>query len=557
MNDVIFAVRRLVCGLASVVVWALSSLTGPALAQDVAELAPSVVESVALERAAAALEPALSPEAEALRDALLAGGDTLAPIYAFYESNGFEPVWSAARQNALLSSLRNAGQHGLPAERYQAGALEQRLLASSPQVAEIEAGKAFLAYARDVSSGILEPRKIDRDIVIRPPRPEAAALLSGLAEAADPMAFFDGLAPQDKQYKRLLEEKHRLRALIVEGGWGEAVPAGRTLKPGQSAARVTAMRARLARMDGVDYGEDPLFDDALVEAVKAFQTRHGLNADGVAGPRTLAAINASVEDRLAQVFVNLERQRWLSQTRGERHIFVNQADFSVAVIENGEEIFWSRTVIGKNKHRTQEFNDVMTHLVINPTWHVPRSIATEEMLPKLRRNPGALGGSFDVMTRNGTRVNPRFVNFAQFNEQNFPFIIKQRPSGGNALGRVKFMFPNQFNIYLHDTPAKSLFNRDARAYSHGCVRVQRPFELAYTLLGPQSENPEGLFKSLLNSGRERRLNLEKPVPIYLTYHSAWVDDAGQPQYREDIYGRDKAVFRALEREGIVLVPVEG
>ncbi len=188
---------------------------------------------------------------------------------------------------------------------------------------------------------------------------------------------------------------------------------------------------------------------------------------------------------------------------------------------------------------------------------IPRSIATEEMLPKLRRNPGALGGSMRLLTRNGTAVNPKFVDFSQYTKSNFPFLIKQRPGSSNALGKVKFMFPNQFNIYLHDTPSKSLFNRDVRAYSHGCIRVHKPFDFAYVLLAPQAEDPEKLFKSNLNSGRERQINLETAVPIYLSYQSVWVDNFGVPQFRSDVYGRDKAVYRKLEEAGVSLPKVDG
>jgi len=307
----------------------------------------------------------------------------------------------------------------------------------------------------------------------------------------------------------------------------------------------------------VDYGEDPVFDLEMVDALKAFQLRHGLNDDGVLGPKTLAAVNTGAEDRLRQVYVNLERQRWLNYDRGARHIFVNQADFSVQVIDDGEITLWSRVVIGQRKHRSQEFIDEMTHMVVNPTWHVPRSIATEEMLPELQQNPGALGGSMQVMTRGGTAVNPLLVDFTQFNQRNFPFVIKQKPGRSNALGRVKFLFPNQFNIYLHDTPQKHLFARDVRAFSHGCIRVQKPFELAHLLLSAQTSDPVGLFENYLVSGRERTIVLENPVPVYLTYQSVWVDNFGIPHYRGDIYDRDAAVFRALQETGVTLLPVEG
>ena len=514
----------------------------------------SPVASVDAEIAAAPMM--LSAESRALRAEVEADGDPA--LLAAYEARDFAPLWTPARQQALLAAIAAAPDHAMPLARYEPERVRiADVGADAPVADDIALTRIFLRYARDINSGLIEPRSADRDIVIKPRRPEASALLAGFASADDPAAFLGDLAPTHPDYDNLLAEKARLEALIAEGGWGETVPGGGTLREGDSSARIVALRARLGRMDGVDYGEDPIFDLALADALKAFQLRHGLNDDGVLGPKTLAAVNASAEDRLRQVFVNLERQRWLNYDRGARHIYVNQADFSVQVIDEGETSLWSRVVIGQRKHRSQEFVDEMTHMVVNPTWHVPRSIATEEMLPELQQDPGALGSSMQVMTRSGTAVNPMLVDFTQFNQRNFPFLIKQQPGSGNALGRVKFMFPNQFNIYLHDTPQKHLFARDVRAFSHGCIRVQKPFELAHLLLSAQTSDPVGMFENYLVNGRERTIVLDEPVPVYLTYQSAWVDNFGIPQYRGDIYDRDAAVFRALQETGVSLLPVEG
>jgi len=499
----------------------------------------------------------LSPAQRKLKDAIDTAGPAAGVLADYYAAHNYHPVWTDTRRTVFLAALDKVADHGLPESRYNRAELVALAQDGDPVVAELAFSRAFLTYGRDINSGLLEPRSIDRDLHVDPHRPDQVALLEGLAATDDPVEYLVALEPAHADYQKLRAEKRRLEALIRAGGWGERIAPGRTLRPGQSAPRVVEMRARLSAMDGIDYGTDPAYDEALVAVVKAFQLRHGLNDDGVAGPKTLEALNASVEDRLWQVLVNLERQRWLNFERGSRHVYVNQADFSVSLIDNGEVTFWSRTVIGKNKHRTQEFTDSMTHMVVNPTWHVPRSIATKEMLPRLKRNPQALGGSMQIMTRNGTRINPALVDFRQFNTRNFPFIVKQRPGRSNALGRVKFMFPNQFNIYLHDTPAKSLFNKDTRAYSHGCVRVQEPFEFAYALLSRQASDPQGTFQAALNTGRERQIDLETPVPVYLTYQSAWVDNFGVPQYRGDIYGRDARVSDALKAAGVTPGSVEG
>ncbi len=544
-------------------VWALLATTTALSAQETPSTDIVTAPEASAESGTEAVPPRklLTGDAALLRDAIEAGGEKHAALTGFYEARDYEPLWTPAQVTALVDALAASGAHGLPVARY-AGAELGQLFAASPGgaeriLAEIAASEEFLKYAHDISTGILEPRKIDSDLNISPERQPDAELLAGIATAEDPAAYLASLAPRHPHYRTLLGEKLRLEALIRDDAWGEPVANGRTLKPGMSGDRVVQMRARLSAIDGIDLGDEPVFDDALEAAVKAFQLRHGLNDDGVAGPKTLAAINASPEDRLKQVLVNLERQRWLNLDRGERHIYVNQADFHVTFFEKGEPIYVTRAVVGQAaKHRTPEFNDQMEFMVVNPTWHVPRSIATEEMLPRLQRNPAALG-NMSLQTRNGTRVNPELIDFSQFTKGNFPFVIKQPPSGGNALGRVKFMFPNRYNIYLHDTPAKSLFSRDARAFSHGCVRLQKPFELAHLLLSFQTEDPENAFSNYLAGGRERRVDLETPIPIYLTYQTAWIDAFGTPQFREDIYGRDRRVFDALEAAGVSLNAVEG
>ncbi|MEO1550503.1 MAG: L,D-transpeptidase family protein [Pseudomonadota bacterium] len=501
----------------------------------------------------------LTPRQALLRETLLASTSVSDGMMAFYTAQGFVPVWTGRRIDALNRALATAASHGLPAGRYPKIAKPGFSASDSARVsAEIAAAQVFLRFARDLNSGVLEPKSVDAEIHVFPRRPDEEALLNGVLSARNLTNFIAALAPSDPGYDALMEERTRLARLARKGGWGPKVPAGKTLRPGQSGARVEALRARLGRILGQSLPAGSSYDESLIAAVKTFQDLYGLNADGVAGPATLQTVNATVGQRLGQVYVNLERHRWLNFNRGTRHIYVNQADYTVQVVEKGRVIYTSRTVIGKTEHQTPEFSDQMTHLVVNPTWHVPRSIATEKYLPELKRNPRALNkAGIQVMTRSGKAINAGLVDFRKFSKSNFPFIMKQPPGPGNALGRVKFMFPNQFAIYLHDTPAKRLFNRDLRAYSHGCIRVQKPFELAEVLLAPQMANPKGTFQSLLNAGRERQVNLDAPVPVHLTYQTAWVTPDGTPQYRADIYGRDAKVLRALERAGVALSDQSG
>jgi L,D-transpeptidase YcbB len=243
---------------------------------------------------------------------------------------------------------------------------------------------------------------------------------------------------------------------------------------------------------------------------------------------------------------------------GKRHIWVNLPDFTAKVIDDGKVTFESDTVVGMNQpdRRSPEFSDMMEFLVINPTWNVPRSITVKEYLPMLQRNPNA-AGHLRIVDSHGRAVDRSAVDFTQFTARNFPFSMSQAPSDGNALGLVKFMFPNRWNIYLHDTPQKPLFAKEVRAFSHGCIRLGRPFDLAYVLLAAQTSDPEGLFRSHLETGHESVVTLDKPVPVHLVYFTAWPNAAGHIEYRRDVYGRDGRIFAAMEAAGVALPGVQG
>lgn len=421
--------------------------------------------------------------------------------------------------------------------------------------AELAFTRAFLAWARDLTSGALEPRRIDRDLLVTPPRPDEALLLARLASA--PEETLAALAPADPGYDRLVKKLEALRALPA-GAWGEPAPSGASIRPGERGPRVSAIRARLVRL-GDHAGEAPgtepqSYDPALEADIRAFQLRHGLNDDGVIGQRTLDAMNTPVEDRIGQAIVALERMRWTNRDRGRRHIYVNQADFTVRLVEDGVILFEERVVVGAKRHRTPEFSDEMEHLVFNPTWHVPRSIAGDEILPLLQEDPEYLTKkNMRLVSRSGeTPPDPRDTDWSLYSRADFPYAIKQAPGSGNALGRVKFMFPNAHSIYLHDTPSKSLFAKDARAFSHGCVRVQDPLRFAELLLSPQMADPSLRIDAVLATGRETIIRLETHVPVHLDYRTSWVDEDGRWQFRDDVYGRDGRILSALLTAGVSL-----
>ncbi len=482
-------------------------------------------------------------------------------VAAFYRKRDFAPIWTGAdaddeaRLRALATALADAPLHGLPAGRY--GLVEIRTLLATVATeedrarAEVALSRLFLRYARDVATGVVEPGEADAGIKRKAPRRDAEELL-GLVAGDAPEDGFRALPPAAPEYLRLLDAKLRLQGQIAAGGWGEAVPA-RRIERGDVGPDVLALRNRLIRMGYLPRTLEPRFDGKLEAAVRAFQSDHGLMVDGIVGPGTGAELNVAPQERLGQVLVALERERWINFDRGERHIWVNLTDFTAEIVDGGKVTFSTRAVVGSRESDRQspEFSDEMEHLVVNPTWHVPRSIVVKEYLPQLQKNPAA-AGHLRLIDSRGRTIDRTRVDFTQFDANTFPFAMKEPPSRSNALGLVKFMFPNRWNIYLHDTPAKSLFDRDSRAFSHGCIRLNDPFEFAYRLLERQTDDPRGLFQARLDTGRETVVPLETHVPVHIVYRTAFTTPRGDLQFRRDIYGRDARVLDALKAAGVAL-----
>ena len=488
------------------------------------------------------------------------------PVVAeFYRARNYQTLWIGAqdveRRRAVLTAFDGASRHGLPTARYDAAALRAGFAAAQTEGdlgrLEVAMTEAFLTYAHDMKSGVLTPKKVDGGILQEVVAPDPARLLAEIAKD-DPQALLRSLPPKSPQYARLMKEKIRLEAEIVSGEGSIAVSVNK-LEPGASGAAVVAMRDRLIELGYIQRSISQTYDRQIVSAVQRFQLDQGLNADGVAGPSTIEALNLTSRERLKAVVVAMERLRWLGDAPlGDRHIWVNLPEFTAKVVDNGRITFQTRTVIGKSvaDQRSPEFSDEMEYMVVNPSWGVPRSILVKEYLPLLRSNPNAVS-HLQVVDNRG-RVVPRgAVNFAAYSAANFPFGLRQPPSDGNALGKVKFMFPNPYNIYLHDTPTKSLFANEVRAYSHGCIRLGDPMDLAYTLLARQSDDPRAEFKRDLDTNRETNVTFKQKIPVHLVYFTAWPTEAGAIGYRRDVYGRDGRIFDALISAGVVLDGVQG
>lgn len=496
--------------------------------------------------------PALAQQFPAFRQALAEGVAENSALAAFYRETGYEAVWTraedSARRTALVSALSRAAEHGLPAARYDLAGLIAAFDAVETErdrgLAEARASMTFLQYARDIHSGVLDPHSILPDIVRDLPRPDPLQVMRDFT-AGEPVAYIRNLAPTSPEYARLYRARQELVQAIANGGWGPHVQAG-SLRPGDTGSQVVALRNRLIAQGFMPRVASGSYDGLMQQAVRDFQESVGIEADGIAGGSTIRAINVDPQDRLRNVTVALERERWLNVPRGDRHVWVNLVDFVVRIVDFDRVTFETRSVVGARATQTPEFSDTMEYMEINPDWTLPRSIIGEYW--------GALssGGAGHLELVDGAgRVVPReYVDFAAYTPQNLPFEVRQPPGPGNALGEVKFLFPNPHAIYLHDTPSRSLFARETRAFSHGCIRLQDPRDFAYALLAPQEADPVTYYHAIQRTGRQTRVPLLTPIPVHLVYRTAYTSVTGRINYRDDIYGRDAILYQALANAGV-------
>ena len=541
-----------------------------------ARVRPLVVASLALVFAgvsgvAPGLGPvkAESPEIGSLRitafaQALAEASAEETALAAFYRAREFAPVWTgpedAPRRRAFLSALARAGEHGLPARRYDIDGLTAAFHAVASErdrgLLEARMSRAFLAYARDLHSGVLNPSAVDSNIRRIVPELDAAATLARLPDES-PLAILRDVLPVSPEYNRLLRARLLLEGQIARGGWGPQVQA-QSLAPGNSGPAVVALRNRLIAMGHLERSAAAVYDGALQAAVQRFQLHHGLPADGVAGPATLRAVNVAPEQRLGAIYVALERERWMNIPRGERHIWVNLTDFSSRIVDRDRVTFETPSIIGETRRelQTYEFSELMTYMEINPDWTIPREMVGRSYLAALQANPFA-HSQLQVIDGAGRVISRDRIDFSAYTARTMPFNLRQPPGPNNPLGKVKFMFPNPHAIYLHDTPTRNLFGHDVRAFSNGCIRLNDPEEFAHILLARQVDDPEGYFDRIWRSGRQTRVYLDDPVPVHLVYRSAFTDTRGQMNYRADVYGRDAAILAALIRAGVEMPGIGG
>ncbi|MBK7901966.1 MAG: L,D-transpeptidase family protein [Proteobacteria bacterium] len=487
-------------------------------------------------------------------------------VAKYYEAQQFQPAWQdSAILDELVASIEDLRNDGLDPNDYHLEALKSYRLdvrMQSPLTLqdradlELLATDAFMLGLYHVYLGKVDPVKLSSqwNFSQRPTPSFAEGLqrFSARLAAGEIREAFDGARPAHVWYQRGRDRLREYRAIAAAGGW-PSIPDGHTMKPGMNDSRVPVLRRRLevtrdlVPTPGTTTAADPnLYDATLEQAVKTFQQRHGLTADGAIGPGTRAAMNVPVAQRIDQIRVNLERARWtLHEMKGE-FVLVDVAGFYVSYFRNDEPIWTSRVVVGKDQRETPIFRSKITYVVFNPTWTIPPGILVKDKLPVLRRNPGALKAmNIRVLDRSGREVNPYSVNWNQYGPSRLPpYQFVQDPGPNNALGLVKIMFPNPYLVYLHDSPAKSLYEQDQRTFSSGCIRVQKPFELAELVLNDPAWDKQSM-DAVIATKQTRTVNLKTPVPVLILYWTAQPRPDGQVNFRNDVYGRDPPTLAAL------------
>jgi murein L,D-transpeptidase YcbB/YkuD len=485
-----------------------------------------------------------------------------AALTRYYGELGGGLLWlTSPRSRLLVLRMANATADGLSRDDYPAPHLGRLLDTAatitdrrSLAIIELYFSVAFLEYASDLSIGRVLPGKIDPDFFLKARTFDDLAALQAVAAEDSLDTVLARLEPRSAEYANLKSALAIYRALGIGGGWGK-VPLGATsLKPGATDPRVPALRARLAITDGASPAPPRaanLYDDELVAAVKRFQGRHGLDVDGVVGPGTLVAMNVPIEERIDGIVMAMERWRWMPPDLGAHYVIVNIAGFELRRIENGIIREQMAVVVGKPYHRTPVFSGAIRYLEFNPTWTVPESILVNEELAKLKRNPAAMAAQGFEAILGGRVYDVRAIDWGRYSGDDVPFQLRQKPGPNNPLGRVKLMFPNQHDVYLHDSPAQSLFDRTERAFSHGCIRLDRPLDLALQVLaaGGVPGWDERRVNALIATNATTVVNLVTPLAVHITYLTAWVEN-GAVNFAKDVYGHDARLLAALNGDAL-------
>jgi murein L,D-transpeptidase YcbB/YkuD len=457
----------------------------------------------------------------------------------------FDGTKPNARAETLLKVLRAADEHGLNPAWYRIQEIEK----AEPARAEKLLSDALAAYASDVSTGRVRANTVDKEIEIQQRKVERAEILKAATDASDFPAWLAALPPKG-DYPAL---QKALAAWQNKRGKSDytPLPAGEALKPGKTDSRVPVLRKRLNELGFAiadPLPEANLYDEAMVAAIKQYQETKGLTVDGVIGDNTRRSLNVTIDERIEQLIVNLERRRWLPEDFGQRYVYVNTGDYSMVFVDQGKRVFESQVIVGTPKDPSPEIQTTMYGFQTNPFWTVPTSIAGEEYLPQLRKNPRALDGTgFKIFAswRDDVELDPTTVDWNGIHPKAFPYRIRQEPGASNALGYIFFPFNNKYGIYMHDTASRWLFTEGSRNFSHGCIRLQNPLDFVDKVFKGKNGFSKDRVRQVIDAGQQAHYTFPESIPLYVTYRTVGVDADGAPVFRDDVYGRDKRVFKAM------------
>ena len=496
----------------------------------------------------------------------------IALIPDFYAARDFKPAWSTpqgpnAQARALLEEISRVGDEGLSPEDYHFGRLQAmttQLVSAGPDATPAALGRradfdllmtdAVFLLGAHLLGGRVNPETIHASWDAFSHEVDLVRLLNDGLQGGRMAHLIQGLHPPYSGYTGLRRALIDYRRMAAAGGWPQ-LEDGPSLHVGDETPLVARLRERLVASGDLEVTPVLIpntFDETLEAAVKAFQHRHGLEADGVVGKKTRQVLNVPVDQRIQQLLINMERWRWIPNDLGSRYLVVNIADFNLTMVDESRVRGTMRVVVGRAYRKTPVFSGSMTYLDFNPFWNVPRKLAVEDILPQIKKDPAYIDQQgfriFSGWSEDAVELSPDAVDWASFNKNHFPIRLQQAPGPKNALGQIKFMFPNQYAVYLHDTPAKGLFKSVSRSFSSGCIRVEDPATLAeFVLEGMEGWGREKIEMHLADDQRQV-VRLQRPIPIHLLYWTAWSDANGTVFFREDIYERDAPLMRALKEK---------
>lgn len=506
--------------------------------------------------------PSFAQDEGSIRQAiseLLNGGQRMAlplerirpALIAHYINNNGSIYWvGTGRMDKFIQRIQNAKYDGLNPLDYPVDnlvSLRDQLNENDPAAAaqaELYYSAFFVAYAADLKIGRVTPQKVDPNLFRNRKTIDVQRVLTDLKKQQDPNKFLASFEPRNVHYQALKKMLKVYTQVIDEGMNWPIIAQGAVVKPGGKDPRIANVRQLLSLTGDFEWAESnsPVLDAQLVIALQRFQTRHGLEAKGLLGKQTIVAMNISPQERQRQIMLNMERWRWMPDNLGDEHFLVNIAGFELQHWQSNVIVDRMNVVVGAVATQTPEFSGDMQYIELNPYWTVPYTIATKEMLPKLQADPYHYAEDFEVFAR-GKLADWGSINWGSYGGGSFPFTFRQKPGAKNALGKVKFMLPNKFNIYLHDTPAKDKFANSTRAFSHGCIRLSRPVDLAYSLL-ERTGMDRAAVDRVWAGGENTRIDLPQKIPVHLIYATAFSSENGI-EFRTDVYGRDAKLYAAL------------